>query len=274
MTNFKNCSIFNNMTYHFNFTLPTKLNANCYIEDYKLFISQHKNAIHLIQWMEPILIVMYGSGDIFSSINKNLTTTSQRCAKSRYIGLGTYDTDLMTPGKILQIESENNHLSKLDYWWFNKYYEVSDYTKEKSIGVDINFHKHKNHGIELRIFDYFADDKLDDALKFIVLLLDYSLENKIESPVKNKTWNEFVVNILIDKDTQIVDEIKNEYENLFNMKINCDSIPEFYNTIYKKLTSKYEYTGLCYNLMIGKKNIPINNIPIDNISINNCCNIM
>jgi hypothetical protein len=253
MTNFKNCSIFNNMTYHLNFTLPTQLTDKCYIKDYKLFIEQHKNAIHLIQWIEPVLIALYGTGDVFSSINKNLTNTSQRIAKSRYIGLGTYDTDKMEPGKILQISSENNHLSNLDYWWFNKYYEVSDYTKETQIGVDINFHKHKNHGIELRIFDYFEKSKLEEIMIFIILLLDFSLENKINSPVKNKSWNEFVVNILLDKDTKISGNIKNEFEKIFNINLYNQSILEFYNIIYKKLLKKYEFSGICYQNMVEQK---------------------
>jgi hypothetical protein len=253
MTNFKNCSIFNNMTYHLNFTLPTLLTDKCYIKDYKLFIEQHKNAIHLIQWIEPVLVALYGTGDVFSSINKNLTNTSQRIAKSRYIGLGTYDTDKMEPGKILQISSENNHLSNLDYWWFNKYYEISDYTKETQIGVDINFHKHKNHGIELRIFDYFETSKLEEIMIFIILLLDYSLENKIKSPVKNKTWNEFVVNILLDKNTKISGNIKNEFEKIFNINLNDQSILDLYNFIYKKLLKKYEYSGICYQNMVERK---------------------
>jgi hypothetical protein len=61
----------------------------------------------------------------------------------------------MIPGKLLLLDSSNNHLSKLNYWWYNKYYEYCDYKKELQMGSDINFHKHKNHGIEVRIFDYF-----------------------------------------------------------------------------------------------------------------------
>jgi hypothetical protein len=255
MTNLNNCSIFNNMTYHFNFTLPTQLNANSYIKDYKLFKEQHKNAIHLIQWVEPFLVAIYGSGDIFSTVNKNITPTSQRIAKSRYIGLGTYDTDTMKAGKILQIDANNNHLSKLDYWWYNKYHTDSDYTKEDLIGVDINFHKHKNHGIELRIFDYFDESKLASALEFCVLMLDHSLAkgNKIDSPVKNKLWNQFICDILKDRNVKISEEVKILYEDIFDLKTNFSTIPEFYEKIHNKLLKKYEYTGECYNKMIRDK---------------------
>jgi hypothetical protein len=241
------------MTYHFNFTLPSQLNDKGYIQDYKLFIEQHKNAIHLIQWVEPLLIVIYGSGDIFSTVNPNLTPTSQRIAKSRYIGLGTYDTDKMTPGKILHIDANNNHLSNLDYWWFNKYNEISDYTREDLIGVDINFHKHKNHGIEIRIFDYFDESKLVSALEFCVLILDHSLVkgNMIESPVKNKLWNQFIVDILKDRNTLITEEIKVLYEDIFDFKTNFNTINEFYAKIHNKLLRKYEYSGECYKRMVG-----------------------
>ena len=32
--------------------------------------------------------------------------------------------------------------------------EISDYEQIDKIGLDINFHKHKNHGIEFRMFDF------------------------------------------------------------------------------------------------------------------------
>lgn len=254
MTNLNNCSIFNNMTYHFNFTLPTKLNDKGIIEDYDLFIKKHKNAIHLIQWVEPLFLALYGSGDILSTVNNKLTNTSQRCAKSRYISIGTYDTDKMTPGKILQIDSDNNHLSNLKYWWFNKYYEDSDYTKEKKIGVDINFHKHKNHGIEVRIFDYFDPSKLHEVLKFFVLLLDYSLENTIESPVRDVDWNNFVCDILKNRNTILNEEIKQKYEKIFNFKTRHNTIQKIYHKIFKKLLRRYENKGYCYNKMIDRTN--------------------
>ena len=255
MTNLNNCSIFNNMTYHFNFTLPTKLDNNGIIDNFDLFTKQHKNAIHLIQWIEPILIAIYGTGDPLYEINKNLTNTSARIAKSRYIGLGTYDTDKMIPGKILHIDSNKNHLSDLEYWWFNKYYQVCDYSKELNIGVDINFHKHKNHGIEIRIFDHFDESKLYEILEFFVLILDHSLNKEIESPVKNKHWNDFVYNVILDRNTKISNEIKILYENIFDFKTSYENINDFFYKIYKKLLKRYNGSGDCYKKMINKKDI-------------------
>ena len=42
----------NTQTETINLTLPTKLNDKAYIDDYKSFTLKHKNAIHLIQWIE------------------------------------------------------------------------------------------------------------------------------------------------------------------------------------------------------------------------------
>ncbi len=250
MTNLGNYSIFNNMTYHFNFTLPTKLNSDGYIENYRQFIDQHKNAANLIQIIEPILIAIYGSGDILSNASNKLTNTSQRCAKSRYISIGTYDTSVMMPGKILQIESENNHLSNLDYWFFNRYYNNCDYTKEKKIGLDINFHKHKNHGLELRFFDYFEEDKLEKVLIFIVLLLDLSLENTYTSPVKTKVWNDLVYEILLNRNYKFNNEIKDYYKKTFNLDKDFNTSIEFYNILYHKLFKTYSTDGICFTKMV------------------------
>jgi len=250
MTNFNKCSIFNNMTYHLNFTLPTKLNENLYIQNYPLFIEQHKNLINLIHWVEPLLIAVYGSGDIFTKVNPNLSGTSQRIAKSRYIGLGTYDTNKMEPGKIMHIDSNNNHLSDLDYWWFNQYYKNSDYTKEDLIGLDINFHKHKNHGVELRIFDYFDESRLEEAFRFIILLMDHSLSKKIKSPIRNKLWNNYVVDILNNRNATIDDQLLIFYKTIFNFKRDVKTPLELYNKIHKKLEKKYKDVGFCYKNMI------------------------
>jgi hypothetical protein len=253
MTNFNKCSIFNNMTYHFNFTLPTKLNKYLYIENYPLFINQHKNLINIIQWVEPLLIAVYGSGDILSKVNPKLSSTSQRIAKSRYIGFGTYDVEKMIPGKFMHIKSNDNHLSNLDYWWFNQYYKNSDYTKEDLIGLDINFHKHKNHGIELRIFDYFHESKLEEAFTFIILLMDHSLHKIIKSPVRNKLWNEYVVDILNNRNANLNDQLLIFYKTMFDFKRDVKTTFELYHKIHKKLLKKYKNIGFCYNNMIRKQ---------------------
>ncbi len=160
----------------------------------------------------------------------------------------------MMPGKILQIESENNHLSNLDYWFFNRYYNRSDYTKEKKIGLDINFHKHKNHGLELRFFDYFDESKLEKVLIFIVLLLDLSLENTFTSPVKTKIWNDLVYEILLNRNYKFNSEIKNYYKKTFDLNKDFNNCTELYNLLYAKLFKLYHNKGTCFTKMINLEN--------------------
>ena len=71
--------------------------------------------------MEPLIISIYGTPDPFSyivqsknSINQDIinnsllfSSCSQRCAVSRYISLGTYDTTIMKIGKLLVDDISN-----------------------------------------------------------------------------------------------------------------------------------------------------------------------
>ena len=272
MTNYGKYCIFNNMTYHFNLTLPTKLNKYGYIEDYNLFKNQHQNAIRLIQLFEPILISVYGSGDILSSVNKNLTNCSQRCAKSRFMGIGTYNSDTIDPGKILLIDLSNNYLTNYENWWFNRYYKISDYKKQDQIGVDINFHKHKNHGIEIRIFHYFNEDQLEKILKFFVLLLDFSLDNKIESYTKNDDWNDLVYNLILNKYYILNNTQKDIYKKLFLLDKDFNTAQELYDIIYTVLLEKYKKNGFCYTKMVNDNIIEDYEIVIEDIVIDEIIN--
>jgi hypothetical protein len=84
------------MTYHFNLTIPTELNKDGEIKDKVDFI-KNTNVQCLFQWLSPLFMVKFGSSDYLShnDTTVNLTKASQRCAMSRYIGVGTYDTDVM-----------------------------------------------------------------------------------------------------------------------------------------------------------------------------------
>ena len=126
LTNQNNIGIFNNGTLHFNITLPTQLQEDGKIADKDAFVSCHKNYIKLVQFMEPFFLVKYGSPDLFS---KNpcdnailFSACSQRCAVSRYIGIGTYDTDCMKTGKMLQDSISLFDVATQEYGWYNQYY--------------------------------------------------------------------------------------------------------------------------------------------------------
>jgi hypothetical protein len=207
MTNFKNITMFNNGTLHYNITLPTHLDENNKIKNMDRFIKRHKKGIKIIQWMEPFIIAIYGSPDPFSLMeefqdNNLFSKASQRCAISRYIGIGTYNTDEMPKGKILNKPITELACNELEYWWFREYYKNNAYTKLDEIGIDINFNKHYNHGIEIRFLEHIHDiHKLHESFEFIIYLMDMILESNhiedFENPILNQIWNDVVLKIMI-----------------------------------------------------------------------------
>jgi hypothetical protein len=242
--------MFNNGTIHYNITLPCELNEKCKIKDYDKFVNDHKKAIKIIQWMEPFLIAVYGSPDPFSQMidyskQNYYSKSSQRCAISRYIGIGTYDTDEMPKGKILTKLLGDIICNKLDFWWFNEYYKKNGYNKLSEIGIDINFNKHMNHGIELRFFENIPDtSKLFESLEFIIYLMDYVLDNdnihNYGNPIVNKEWNQIVLNTMIyGKEYNLNKREKQTYEKIFNMKLKNTSVNDIFNEIFLHLIVKY-----------------------------------
>jgi hypothetical protein len=190
-TNPKNLSIFNNGTYHINLTAPTRLDSAGRILDRKDFVARHKKIIRFFQWIEPLLIVKYGSGDVFSRARsvQGFSRGSLRCAMSRYIGVGTYDTDTMPNGKLLTVETETSPVG-CTTGWYQMYHQESCYTALKEIGLDILFNKHFNHGVELRIFDWFPENKLYELLRILILCMDQALSlSDIPDPRKSRVWN-------------------------------------------------------------------------------------
>jgi len=250
MTNFRNITMFNNGTLHYNITLPSQLNSYGRINDMNTFIKEHKKAIKIIQWMEPFIIAVYGTPDPFAIMkgytNKQLfSKSSQRCALSRYIGVGTYNADTMITGKVLTVPLNEIICNNTNHWWFNEFYKNNAYVKLNEIGVDINFNKHYNHGIELRFFEHIKDNSnLFESFEFIIYLMDYILENDyintFENPIINKIWNQIVLKMIIyGKNCQLIDEEIELYENIFNMKIYNKTINDIYYEIYAELMTKY-----------------------------------
>ena len=260
LTNYNNIGIFNNGTLHYNITLPTQLNDNKMILNKKKFISDHKKVIKIIQYFEPLLISIYNTPDYFSSLknlkdNKIYSACSQRCAVSRYIGIGTYNTDLMLEGKILTVSTKqyNNienwwynkfhEANNLENWWSNKCHEGSAYNKLDDIGLDINFNKHYNHGIEIRFFDHINDEKLiKESFEFIIYLIDFILEYDydLDNPLLNSIWNNLVYNVMINGKDYILslDEIK-LYNEILNIDLKELNIVNVYYEIFHFLKNKY-----------------------------------
>jgi len=251
LTNMANISSFNNGTYHFNFTLPTQLGSDSKPVNPQLFVNQHKAAIRYIQYLEPLIIALYGTPDPFSEVSSKYSKASQRCAMSRYIGIGTYNTDTMETGKILTLDAEQLPQAKLDYWWYKIYHKDTNYLPLPKIGVDINFSKHGTHGLEIRFLDWFAENRLDRLMETCVYTFDYALANlDVANPICDPIWNSVVVKCLQGgRHTILSDEEYEMYRSVFNMpKIKCDnSVKQIYALIEHCIRQS---NGLCAKLML------------------------
>lgn len=283
LTNFTNIGIFNNGTLHFNITLPSQLDKDGKISDKIEFINIHKNYIKLIQFMEPLFLAKYGSLDQFSTIGcdyaKLFSACSQRCAVSRYIGIGTYDTDNMKTGKLLQDYSCNFDVVTQEYGWYNQYYKKCAYTKGEKMGYDINFNKHYNHGVEIRFFDHITDDyKIEDVLEDLIYLGDWSLENDItDNPIKNEIWNGLVAKCMREgKNTNLSIEEIELYDTIFRTKLWNQNICELYDEIIEIVGSTKEKRFSKYAIKQKESKPVVKILTVSNrrkIKGGGCCNI-
>jgi hypothetical protein len=189
MSNPENTAICNNGTYHINLTLPTKLDKDGEIDNPEQFKLEHANAIRAIQWIEPLLVGLYGSPDILCLLDPSYAAGSQRLAFSRYIGVGTYDSKTMEKGKLLDSYSYSD-TGKTNYYTEMHYNKsiTTPYIPPATIGYDFNYNKFKKHGIELRIFDYFPEEHLEPIMNLIILACQHSLHSTIPEPGDSKEW--------------------------------------------------------------------------------------
>ena len=241
LTNLNNVGIFNNGTIHFNITLPTMLDTEGNIFDKEKFVNIHKNYIKLIQFFEPFFLAIYGSPDPFSSIkqsnydnSKLFSSCSQRGAVSRYIGIGTYNTDDMKTGKLLFDNIDTFEIYNKEYGWYKQYYKNCAYNQLESLGYDINFNKHYNHGVEIRFFDHITDDNIiKEILNYLIVLGDYSLNNNILSnPILSENWNNIIVKCMkYGSNTVLNGSELDMYNKLFNHKFTNNNITKLFYEI-------------------------------------------
>ena len=257
LTNLKNNAMFNNGTIHINITLPTKLNDKAEIEDFESFKKQHQNLARVIQWMSPLLIAKYGAYDPLCESKNNgekYAAGSQRVAVSRYIGLGTYDTDKMEIGKILT--KSRSEITNLE--WYEEFHKVADYKYLNELGMDINFNKHFCHGIEFRILESIPIDDLSDILHFLVYLCDFSLEISIDNPVKSKLWQKLAMECVHNGKGYFIDvSDQNELYKILNMTELAKeplAVCEVLHLISNDLHNKYK-NSMCAKCMINGEDI-------------------
>lgn len=275
MTNSENIGIFNNGTLHYNLTLPTELDQNSKIADWSKFVKDHQKAIRAIQWIEPFYIAVYCSPDPFSE-TEGFSKASQRCAVSRYIGIGTYNADTMESGKILIKPVNEIICSAYKFWWRNQFIESNAYANLDEIGMDINFNKHYNHGIELRFIDHIENETgMHESFEFIIYLMDFVLDsdkiNSHKNPIINSTWNNLVYNAMTHgKNCSLTDEERELYSTIFEFEIKGKTIEDVHNEIFKELKTRYSECGKFSQYAIKKNNIGKEDLLV-RTDIQGCC---
>ncbi len=194
LTHPRGVAMFNNGTIHVNVTLPTRLGWNRMPLWPRHFLEGHRRLARLVQWLEPIWIARFGSADPFAGLGDvvdacdgriaRFAAGSQRLAVSRYIGLGTFDTETMPTGKILQMpRSAAGALP-----WYDWLYARTHYAPLDVVGLDLNYNKHWAHGLEIRFFDQMPMADLRVVLEQVVVLCDVAraaatVQNPRQSPI-------------------------------------------------------------------------------------------
>jgi hypothetical protein len=254
-TNPSNISMFNNGTYHINITLPTVLGAKGEIVYPEKFREDHRKFIRVVQWMEPLLVAMYGTPDPLSKVDEKYSKASQRVAVSRYIGLGTFDTNTMREGKCNTLSVEDISASKLPTWWYERYHKTSGYVPLEELGLDINFKKHFNHGCEFRFFDWFPEHRLQGLFEELVLLAEVSLLHPLtQEPQITLTWNNCVLGIMKEGGKHVLNQSTlATYEKVLGiplMEKSGQTIQQLYPFIFEQLRKRYK-KGSVYKKLIG-----------------------
>jgi hypothetical protein len=258
-TNISNIAMFNNGTTHINITLPTKLNKDGKIESWQRFVEQHRSLARAIQWIEPLWIAVYGASDPLAAskyYGDNFSASSQRCAVSRYIGIGTYDTVNMPTGKILQLDVSFDDLSNTKYGWYDAFYrQCEGYQRLQKIGMDLNFNKHPNHGLELRFFEQLPVVAIREISTFLIYLADFTLTRPkgwIPIPQESNEWKHLVCKILQwGPNTVLTDEVISVYSRIFGIKTATVSPKELYAIIGDKIAKNKK--GICVQHMLPEQ---------------------
>jgi hypothetical protein len=241
-SNLNNLAVCNNGTYHLNITLPTKLNSKNEICNEEQFKNIHSNAVRAIQWIEPLLIALYGTPDILHLLDSDFSGGSLRLMLSRYIGLGTYDTDKMIKGKLLN--DINYKLDKNHY--FNLLHLHSNYNPPDTIGYDFNYNKFKKHGIELRIFDFFPEEYLEDIFNLLLLVCQFSYYKDIEDPRNNLLWQDLTINCIKKGSSCVISKnMINKICDIFNVEITSSNIFGVLQELADYLYNKHFEDEIC-----------------------------
>lgn len=250
-----------NGSYHITFTLPYKENIKK-----NIFIKMHQNFCNQLQWLEPLLLTSYFTGDEYApgSLDKrvrgsfrvmiigwgNFAGTDVRLLKEgigRYAKTPTYwreglkfiDVDKLKPcykpSPMALKEGATSSLSS-DFRTFGSTDPLRPMHRESGVGMTVP------NGVEFRIFDHFSDKYIDHLLILISLVAENSRVTETKGYVyENAVWIEALHTIMKDGyKAQLSKKYINLLRSKLGLKINTQSIVAFdiFKKIYKELWEK------------------------------------
>lgn len=253
-------------SYHVTLTLP-------YTDKTKKseFVKIHQNFCNQLQWIEPLLLLGFFSGDDYApGTKKDRMRGSFRMMNMGWGNIAGSDVRLFDEGIGRYAKSEIFWRNDFDFEGLNKLkpcIKASPYAKKEggitSYGSDLRtfgdndkgerisgFPMNKPNGIEIRIFDNFNSKYIEELLLFLFLLIQNSLTTTTKSYVyENKIWINEVQNIMKHGYTS---KINNKYINLIEKKLDL-KIKKYdnynlYNSLLKSLFNKNK-NGFYFNLL-------------------------
>ena len=250
-----------NGSYHITFTLPYKETTSN-----KEFIKMHKNFCNQLQWIEPLLLTSYFTGDEYAPGSKqdrvrgsfrvmiigwgNFAGTDIRLLDKgigRYAKTPTYwrenlhfkDVEKLkpcyAPSPMALKEGATSSLSS-DFRTFGSTDPLRPMHRESGIGMT------KPNGVEFRIFDHFSDKYIEHLVMLISLIAENSRVTTTRGYVyENKVWISELHNIMKNGYKA---KLSKTYINLLrkklDLKINTTSMVaiDIFKIIYKELWDK------------------------------------
>jgi hypothetical protein len=251
-TNPGNAAIFNNGTYHINLTAPTRLDSKGLIANRASFVRRHMRIIRFFQWIQPLLIATFGTGDFLArqKVAAGFAGGSLRCAMSRYIGVGTYDSIAAQNGKQLSVLARDAPICGPN-GWYAQLHAGSKYNELSELGLDILFNKHFNHGIELRIFDWFPEGRLYELLRILIYSMDQALSlADIPDCRSNHLWNRVTMRAISEGGRlRLWNNERAEFNRALGLRLKGFEIREIWTSLNSCL-SRWKGTGECSRVML------------------------
>jgi hypothetical protein len=250
-----------NGSYHVTFTLPYTVKTTN-----KEFTKAHQNLCNQLQWLEPLMLAAYFTGDEYAPGSlKSRVRGSFRVMMVGWGNLAGSDIRLFNKGIGRYTKTPTFWRKNLSFKDVNKlkpcYKPSAMAIKEKaysslssdfrtfgSTDPDRPMHREsgipitKPNGVEFRIFDHFPDRYINHLLLFISLVAENSRVTKTRGYVyENKYWIYEIHNIMKNGyKARISNDFINLLRKKLDIKINTKSIIaiDIFKQIFKELWDK------------------------------------